>query len=76
MKIRCLLVDDEPPALKVLQSHISAISGLEIVAMCNNAVEAMDILHEKSIDLIFLDIKMPKLTGTVFYKEYIIRCTF
>ena len=71
MKIRCLLVDDEPPALKVLQSHISAISGLVIVAMCNNAVEAMDILHEKSIDLIFLDIKMPKLTGTVFYKSLV-----
>jgi len=71
MKIRCLLVDDEPPALKVLQSHISAISGLEIVAMCNNAVEAMDILHQKPIDLVFLDIKMPKLTGTVFYKSLV-----
>jgi len=71
MKIRCLLVDDEPPALKILQSYISNINGLEIVAMCNNAVEAMDILHEKSIDLIFLDMKMPKLNGTIFYKNLI-----
>lgn len=64
MKIRCLLIDDEPPALKVLQSHISNINGLEIVGSCKNAVEALNILHEKAIDLLFLDIKMPKLLGT------------
>ncbi len=66
MKLRCLLVDDEPPALKVLQSHISNINGIEIVGMCNNAVEAMEILDEKPVDLMFLDIKMPKLLGTDF----------
>ena len=64
MKLRCLLIDDEPPALKVLQSHISNINGLEIVGSCKNAVEALNILHEKTIDLLFLDIKMPKLLGT------------
>jgi DNA-binding LytR/AlgR family response regulator len=69
MKIHCLLVDDEPQALKVLQSHISAINGIEIVGQCKNAIEAMDILHEKSIDLIFLDIKMPKLLGTDFLRS-------
>ncbi len=69
MKLRCLLIDDEPPALKVLQSHISVIKGLEIVGMCKNAVEALDILHEKAVDLIFLDIKMPKLSGTDFLKN-------
>jgi DNA-binding LytR/AlgR family response regulator len=69
MKLRCLLIDDEPPALKVLQSHISQVSGLEIVAQCKNAVEALDVLHEKSIDVIFLDIKMPKILGTEFLKN-------
>lgn len=69
MKLRCLLIDDEPLALKVLQSHISVIKGLEIVGMCKNAVEALDILHEKKVDLIFLDIKMPKLSGTDFLKN-------
>ncbi|MBS1921315.1 MAG: response regulator transcription factor [Bacteroidetes bacterium] len=69
MKIRCLLVDDEVPALKVLQKHISGINGFEIVASCNNAVEAMDVLHEKPVDLIFLDIKMPKLLGTNFLRS-------
>lgn len=69
MKLRCLLVDDEPPALKVLESHISNSNGLEITGICKNAVEAMDVLQEKTIDLIFLDIKMPKLLGTDFLKS-------
>jgi len=69
MKLRCLLVDDEPPALEVLQSHISNVNGLEIVALCKNAIEALDILHTRPVDVIFLDIKMPKLTGTDFLKN-------
>lgn len=69
MKLRCLLVDDEPPALKVLQSHIANINGLDIVALCKNAVEAMDVLHQKQVDLIFLDIKMPKIIGTEFLRS-------
>jgi DNA-binding LytR/AlgR family response regulator len=69
MKLRCLLIDDEPPALKVLQSHIANVNGLEIVALCKNAVEAMDVLHEKQVDIIFLDIKMPKILGTQFLKN-------
>ena len=69
MKLRCLLIDDEPPALKVLQSHISQLTGLEIVAQCRNAIEALDVLHQKTVDLIFLDIKMPKILGTDFLKN-------
>jgi DNA-binding LytR/AlgR family response regulator len=69
MKLRCLLIDDEPPALKVLESHISNINGLEIVAQCKNAIEALDVLHQKAIDVIFLDIKMPKIIGTEFLKN-------
>jgi len=69
MKLRCLLVDDEPPALEILQSHISNITGLEVLATCKNALEALDILHEQQVDLIFLDIKMPKLIGTEFLKS-------
>jgi DNA-binding LytR/AlgR family response regulator len=69
MKIRCLLVDDEPPALKVLQSYISQISGLELVGMCSNAIEAIDVLHNKVVDVMFLDIKMPKIIGTQFLRS-------
>lgn len=69
MKLRCLLIDDEPPALKVLMSHIAQISGLEVVAQCSNAIEAMDVLHSKPVDVLFLDIKMPKIIGTRFLQN-------
>src|SRR6185503_8691089 len=69
MKLRCLLIDDEPPALKILASYITSINGLEIVAQCKNAIEALDVLHQKTVDVIFLDIKMPKLIGTEFLKN-------
>jgi DNA-binding LytR/AlgR family response regulator len=69
MILRCLLVDDEPLALNVLQSHIANVNGLEIVAQCKNAIEAIDVLHQRQVDLIFLDIKMPKLLGTDFIKN-------
>src|SRR6185503_6795150 len=69
MKLRCLLIDDEPPALKILASYISNINGLEIVAQCKNAIEALGVLHQRTVDLIFLDIKMPKILGTDFLKN-------
>lgn len=69
MKLRCLLIDDEPPALRVLQSHISQINGLEIVGQCGNGIEAIDVLHRSTVDVIFLDIKMPKIIGTEFIRS-------
>ena len=69
MKLRCLLIDDEPPALKVLQSHIAQIDGLEVVGSCGNAVEAINVLHQKTVDVMFLDIKMPKVLGTQFLRS-------
>ena len=69
MRLRCLLIDDEPPALKVLANYISNINGLEIVGQCKNAIEALNILHEKTVDVIFLDIKIPKILGTEFLKS-------
>lgn len=69
MKLQCLLIDDEPPALKILARYISDIGGMEIVAQCGNAIEALDILVSHKIDVVFLDIKMPRLTGTQFLKN-------
>jgi len=69
MKLRCLLIDDEPPALKILASYVSNINGLEIVGQCKNALEALDVLNQKIVDVIFLDIKMPKILGTEFLKN-------
>src|SRR5215213_5902892 len=69
MKLNCLLIDDEPPALKVLAKYISSINGLEIAGQCNNAIEALAVLQKKVVDVIFLDIKMPRLIGTEFLKN-------
>jgi len=69
MKLKCLLVDDEPPALKVLAHHLSNINGTEIIGQCKNALEALDVLNTKPVDLIFLDIKMPKILGTDFLRN-------
>jgi len=69
MKLRCLLIDDEPPALKILASYISNINGLEIVGQCKNALEALDVLNQRTVDVIFLDIKMPKILGTEFLRN-------
>ena len=69
MKIRCLIVDDEPPALAVLRSHIAAVPMLEVVAQCHNAIAAFEALQKHSVDLMFLDVKMPQLTGTDFLRS-------
>ncbi|WP_109301037.1 LytTR family DNA-binding domain-containing protein [Aquimarina sp. AU474] len=68
MKVKCLLVDDEPLAIKLIKSHISKIDSLEVVATCNNALKAFEILSAQEIDLMFLDIKMPNITGIDFLK--------
>lgn len=68
MSLKCIIVDDEPLALEVLESYIERIEGLELVAKCENAVKAFDALKKLQVDLIFLDIQMPKLTGIDFLK--------
>lgn len=67
-KIRCLLVDDEPLAIRLIEKHIANMEQLEVVATCNTAIKAFEILHSQEIDLLFLDIKMPAMTGIDFLK--------
>ena len=66
---KCLVVDDEPLALKLIIKHIDQIPQLELVAACQNALEAFEVLKKEPIDLIFLDIQMPVLTGIEFIKS-------
>lgn len=63
-KIVCLAVDDEPPALDVLKKYISSVNHLELAGTCADAIEALNFLGEKNIDLLFMDIQMPHLLGT------------
>jgi DNA-binding LytR/AlgR family response regulator len=62
-------VDDEPPALKILSAYAASIEGLELVGACRNAFEALEVLQHKHIDVIFLDIKMPRIIGTQFLRN-------
>ncbi|CAM1363405.1 Chemotaxis protein CheY [Tenacibaculum litopenaei] len=70
---RCMIVDDEVLARKLLTNHIEKITQLEIVASCSSAIEAINVLATKDVDLIFLDIQMPGLLGTDFYKHLVVK---
>ena len=67
-KIRCIVVDDEPLARKILKKYVDKVPSLELVKQCGNAMEAAACLHESSVDLMFLDMKMPEMTGMDFIK--------
>ena len=79
--IRCLLVDDEPPAIELLQRYTGMIDQLEVVGTSHSAVKAFDMVREQAIDLMFLDIRMdfiktlknpPSIILTTAYREYAI----
>lgn len=67
-KISCVAVDDEPPALMVIEKYIGAIPSLQLVAQCNNALEALDVIQNNKVDLMFLDVQMPRILGTDFIR--------
>jgi DNA-binding LytR/AlgR family response regulator len=67
-KIRCLVVDDEPLAIAILEDYIAQLETLTLVGKCCNAVEALLFLQKNRVDLLFLDIQMPKLNGIDFLK--------
>lgn len=66
---RCIIIDDEPLAIEVIESYLNSIGGFEIIGKCSNALKAYDILREEEVDLIFLDIQMPELSGINFLKS-------
>ncbi len=67
-KITCLAVDDEPLALSILKKYIGSVESLELVGTCENAVQALQMLQQYKVDLIFLDIQMPQIMGTDFIR--------
>ena len=69
--LKCLAIDDEPLALELLEDNISKVPFLQLTATCSNPVEAMKVLQEKQIDLLFLDIQMPRLTGLQFLQSLV-----
>ena len=66
--IRCLVVDDEPLALHILEDYIAKVPFLQLVKATTNPIEALTMVQEGNIDLVFLDVQMPELTGIQFLK--------
>lgn len=67
--IKCIIVEDETLAQHVLQGHLQKIDRLELVATCNNALEAREVLNKQDVDLMFLDIQLPGMTGLNFLRS-------
>lgn len=67
--MRCLAIDDEPLALELLEDNISKVPYLQLAASCSNPLEAMQVMQSEAVDLIFLDIQMPGLTGLQFIQS-------
>ena len=71
--LKCIAIDDEPLALSQLKSYIEKIPYLELTATCNNALEAQQLLASQHVDLIFVDINMPDLSGVEFVRSLVDR---
>jgi len=67
--IKCIIVEDETLTQQVIQNHLQKIDSFELVGICNNAIEAKDILNKQEVDLIFLDIQLPGMTGLNFLRS-------
>ena len=63
MKIKCVLIDDEPLAIKVLQNYFANFTDFEIIGTFNNSLEGLDFVNSNTVDVVFLDINMPMMTG-------------
>ncbi|WP_234418231.1 LytR/AlgR family response regulator transcription factor [Aquimarina aquimarini] len=68
---KCVIVDDEELARNLIKKHLNQLDDFEIVASCASAIEASKVLQQQAVDLLFLDIEMPVLQGTVFFKNLI-----
>lgn len=68
-QINCIIVDDEPVAREILENHLSKIEKVRVVGNCKNALEAFQIINTQKVDLIFLDINMPEISGLSFAKS-------
>jgi two-component system LytT family response regulator len=67
--IRCIIVDDEAIAREILENHLAKVDSVQVVASCKNALEAFKVINQQPVDLVFLDINMPEISGLSFAKS-------
>ena len=68
MKYKCLIIDDEQPARELLKRYVEKLPNLSLIDMCKTAMEGLDIINSQQVDLVFLDIQMPDLSGLEMMK--------
>lgn len=68
MKTKCLIIDDEPLARDLVRNHLEKLDNFEIVGECGDAMKALQVLRNQQVDLMFMDIQMPQITGIEFLK--------
>ena len=71
--LQCIVADDEPIARQILEGYIKEMPRLELVASCKDAFEILQVLENKTVDILFLDINMPKLSGLSLLKTILHR---
>jgi len=69
MKIKCIIIDDEPLAISVIENHLKNFDNIEVIETFNNPVKAFGVLQQEKIDLVFLDINMPQMSGFAFIEN-------
>lgn len=69
MKITCMIVEDEPASQDILKHYIADVPDLVLTCVCNHALDANEVLAKESVQVMFLDVNMPKLSGINFYKS-------
>jgi len=67
--IKCIIVDDEPMAREILETHLQKVDFIKVVKCCKNAAEAFNVISSEQVDLVFLDINMPEISGLSFAKS-------
>lgn len=68
-KVNCIIVDDEPMAREILVTYITRITNLNLIKSCSSAIEALNLINDKNVDLLFLDINMPEISGLSLAKS-------
>jgi len=68
VKLTCLIVEDEPLARNLLVEYVKKVPSLQLVDACSNAMDALEVLRKQPVDIVFLDIQMPEITGITFLK--------
>lgn len=68
MNLRCVIVEDEPLAAEILAEYVGQTPFLQLTHVCNDAIQALDVVRQNPVDVLFLDINLPKLSGLDFLK--------